>query len=645
MRVCLFFFFICLSSFSQIVINEIDVDNPSNDTQEFVELKSDTPNYNLNGYVLVFFNGSTSGNDSSYFAVDLDGAITDVNGLLLIGATTVSPTPQVIIPAEIIQNGADAVAIYRGNDTDFPEGTRATQTDLVDAIVYDTSDPDDVDLMALLGVTEQINEGASGNTDSIQRNNDGTYSVDVPTPGLLNDGTGISINSIEISTVQTMVSEGEAFDITFTTANIVTSDYTFSFSLANEGFTNADFTGNTVVTIPSGSNTITTNIQITDDLLDEGDEELLIAFDNLPSPVIAFNDLITVRVVDNDFTTANFGTPINPTYGNVTSTQPSGYYDGLNGLSENALAQAIQDLISDETMVRAQTYADVFDILEEADENPENSNEVWLVYSEEGRPKLDVQSGSDSNGKWNREHTFPRSLAGYFSIEDDDFNDGINVFWETHADSLRHGNSDAHALRVADGPENSARGNKHYGQYNGPTGNAGSFKGDVARSVLYMQLRYSGLSIQDGFPDTVGQMGDLATLLDWHRNDPPDDFEMHRNNVIYNWQFNRNPLIDLPDLVEYIWGNQVGNTWNPSLSADDFITTTLQIYPNPVRDTLYIAGNESNYSVTIYSMDGKEILKTKVAGNNAIDLKISSGLYILMVSSGNANFNQKIVVK
>ena len=56
---------------SQIVINEIDVDTPGIDNKEFIELKSDIPNFALDGYVLVFFNGSSSGADSSYFTIDL----------------------------------------------------------------------------------------------------------------------------------------------------------------------------------------------------------------------------------------------------------------------------------------------------------------------------------------------------------------------------------------------------------------------------------------------------------------------------------------------------------------------------------------------------------------------------------------------
>ena len=93
---------------SQIVINELDCDNSGIDNKEFLELLSDTPNTPLDDYVVVFFNGSTSGADSSYFAIDLDGYTTDVNGLVLIGSDAVTPFPQLLISANLIQNGADA---------------------------------------------------------------------------------------------------------------------------------------------------------------------------------------------------------------------------------------------------------------------------------------------------------------------------------------------------------------------------------------------------------------------------------------------------------------------------------------------------------------------------------------------------------
>src|SRR5690606_19417420 len=110
----------------------------------------------------------------------------------------------------------------------------------------------------------------------------------------------------------------------------------------------------------------------------------------------------------------------NPTYGIVNSTQPNDYYVSLDGLADMNLRQAIQDIIDEEGVVRAQTYAEMTEILKVADQNPEHSNEVWLVYTEVGRSKVDFQSSSDSFEKWNREHTFPRRRAGYYSIKLDE---------------------------------------------------------------------------------------------------------------------------------------------------------------------------------------------------------------------------------
>ncbi|WP_423883446.1 endonuclease [Bizionia paragorgiae] len=643
---------------SQLVINELDCDTPGIDDQEFIELKSINPttqeivpNFPLDGYIVVLFNGSTSGGDSSYFRIDLNGSVTDDNGLLLIGSQTVSPLPQLIIAPNVIQNGADAIAIYQAPISDFPDGTVATTTNLIDALVYSTNDADDTGLMALLGETVQISEGPGNNTNSIQLNNDGTtYTVTTPTPGVLNDFSGNQHNPITASTDQEQYTEGDVVSIVFTSETPVANDLTFSFSLDYGTFDASDYTGNTTVTIPSGQSAVTTTISITDDTLDEGDEEFVISFTDLQLPFIA-NNYILRRVVDNDYVVANYGIPTANPYPNpnpnplvVQSTQPDGYYDPIDGLSGSNLRQALQDIIADPTTVRAQTYADVIDILKEADVNPANSNEVWLVYTEQGRAKLDYQYMGSSTGKWNREHTFPRSLGGYGSIDLDEISDGKDVYWTTNADSLRHANSDAHALRAADGPENSSRGNQHYGQYTGPSGNLGSFKGDVARSVLFLAVRYNGLEVVNGYPSVTGQMGDLATLLDWHRNDPPDDYEMNRNNVVYTWQLNRNPFIDHPDLVEYIWGTHSGEVWNAPLSTDTFTSETLRIYPNPATDRIHTSGIKNKYTLTIFTAEGRKITSNTSTGDGYINLNLSAGMYLVKIDTETTTTVKKLLV-
>lgn len=647
----LFISLITQLSICQIVINELDCDTPSTDTLEFIELKSDIPIFSLDGYLVVLFNGSVSGADSSYFSIDLTGYTTDVNGLLLIGSNNVSPVPQLLISADVIQNGADAVAIYQASWEDFPGGTLATTTNMIDALVYDTSDADDTVLMNLLGITEQINENQNGNKDneSIQRNNDGTYTIKAPTPRQLNDGSGIVLNGVFISVDQTQYNEGDVFDITITTEQNVTEQLDLEIVLDNGTFDTSDFSGNTSLSIPTGQNLVSTTITLIDDPDDEGDEELNIMLPLLPEGYLQLNNNLKIRVVDDDFTVAAWGTPTSPTYGMASSTQPNNYYDSLDGLSDVALRQALQDIIANPSVVRAQTYADIIDILKEADQNPANSNQVWLVYTEQGRPKLDFQTGSNNTGTWNREHTYPRSRGGFDSIDLDDIADGPDIFWETKADSLRHGNSDAHALRAVDGPENSSRGNQNYGpsEYDGPSGNSGSFKGDLARSVLYMTIRYNGIEVVNGYPTATptGQLGDLETLLEWHRNDPPDDFEMNRNNIIYTWQFNRNPFIDQPDLVEYIWGNKVGEIWDKSLSLEDESITKIKVYPNPTKGEVYIKGVRESSLIKIYNSQGLKVLETQNNTDNlSLNLNLSSGVYLIHVIQDYKSIFKRIVI-
>ena len=647
-------------SFGQIVINELDCDSPGAENMEFIELLSETPNFPLDGYVVVLFNGSNSGNNSSYFTVDLDGFTTDINGLLLIGSNSVSPVPQFLIAENVIQNGADAVAIYQASDFDFPEETIATIDNLVDVLLYDTSDSDDQDFIDIFSQDprfaniEQINEGAGNNPNSIQRfvDTDGvvTYMSTTPTPRALNDGSGVVLNGIFMAIAQDQYNEFDTFDISFTSETPVTQELNFNILLDNFGFNTLDFTGNTSITIPLNQTTGSTTITLVDDSDDEGDEVTRIRFENLPAEFLALNNNLNIRIVDNDFTMANFGTPLDPTYGNVTSTESAGYYNSLDGLADEDLRQALQDIIADPTIVRAQTYADVLDILREADQNPLNSNQVWLVYKEFGRPKLDVQFSSDNFEKWNREHTYPRSRGGFFDIEEDEVADGRDIFWETKADSLRHGNSDAHALRSADAIENSTRNNKHFGDpalggYDGPVGTASSFYGDVARSVLFMEIRYNGLQVVNGYPNSgPGELGDLAALLDWHRNDPPDDFEMNRNNVVYTWQFNRNPFIDQPDLVEYIWGNSVGVAWDQELNVDEFDQNQISVYPNPTTNTISIKGLSVKADVQVFSIEGKLLNAFTYNNETTIDLNLPRGIYLLAITSENRQTVKKLIV-
>ncbi len=646
------FLFLGMFTYSQVVINEIDADNPGNDVYEFVELKSSTPNLPLDGYVLVFFNDS---NSSSYYTFDLDGFVTDINGIIHFGNVAVTPAPVGIIPNNKIQNGPDVVALYLGNDSDFPyttsTGTLATLTNLIDAVAYSNSNSTTPsNLMSILNLTVSTAdiETTSSISKSVQRKNDGTYEVKVPTPGVNNDGTGIVLNYVSVSTSQTSYNEGNNFNVVFTTSQPVTSaNLSINFTLNNGNFNNSDYSGNLFVTIPVGQSSAQTNVILTDDSVDEGDEEMLNNVQPLSLGYVLNNNNITVRVYDNDFIVQSYGTPLSPTYGLVTPTIPAGYYDSLEGLSGNALKQAVQDIIANPAVVRAHNYGDIEFILKEADKNPLNSNQVWQMYVESPKPILDYQTGSSNIGVWNREHIFPQSRGG-FSGGTSSTADGIGVWLPTNADDILSGHADAHHLRAEDGAENSTRSNRDYGSdYNGPIGSQGSWNGDVSRALFYMAVRYNGLNLVNGNPSDaiVGQIGDLATLLTWNTTDPRDDFEMNRNNYIYTWQMNRNPFIDYPNLADYIFGANFGQQWFSTLSTQNPIENRVAVYPNPASEYLIVSGLEGSSKVEIYTITGQLVKSQDFDNEIQINLDLHVGMYLVKVTNGSQSTTKKIIVK
>jgi hypothetical protein len=161
-----------------------------------------------------------------------------------------------------------------------------------------------------------------------------------------------------------------------------------------------------------------------------------------------------------------------------------------------------------------------------------------------------------------------------------------------------------------------------------------------------MELRFNGLQVVNGFPEgTVGQLGDLATLLTWHRNDPPDDYEMNRNNVVYTWQYNRNPLIDYPDLVEYIWGSMAGEVWDQPLGVEEEDDFAIQLYPNPTSGRIYLQGIKESTMIDVFSIDGRRLLNYTIDSSSWIDLNLSSGLYVLRITSEGKLMTKKILVR
>ncbi|WP_109853465.1 T9SS type A sorting domain-containing protein [Aquimarina sp. AU58] len=188
-----------------VLINEVDVDSEGQDELEFIELyDGGVGNTPLDGYVLVFYNGSY---DKSYNSYDLDGYVTDDNGYFVIGNQNVANVSYTFANNKL-QNGADAVALYKREEV-LSNSSIITTEDLIDAVVYDTNDDDDAELLVLLNSDEpQINEGEKGDKDfhSIQRfpngsgglRNTNTYTQAIPTPGAANtDAVTVDDNKAE----------------------------------------------------------------------------------------------------------------------------------------------------------------------------------------------------------------------------------------------------------------------------------------------------------------------------------------------------------------------------------------------------------------------------------------------------------------
>ena len=268
----------------------------------------------------------------------------------------------------------------------------------------------------------------------------------------------------------------------------------------------------------------------------------------------------------------------------------TGYYSRVNTSSASQLRCSLNQTIRGHTVYpySSSTGTSVWSILEIADENPNNTANILDVYKNRSYTKISSRAGTGTGVTYNREHTWPNSLG----------------FGSTTGNlGLPHGPyTDTHMLYASDTTYNSDRGNKPYGNctlasgcgervtevnngsgggsgvYPGnsnwvktPDGNTGTFqvwgkrKGDIARAVLYMAIRYEGgthpvtgqnepdLEMTDDRSKIIitsaspAYMGLLTDLLQWHQADPPDAAERARNEVIFSFQGNRNPFIDHPE--------------------------------------------------------------------------------------------------
>jgi endonuclease I len=265
---------------------------------------------------------------------------------------------------------------------------------------------------------------------------------------------------------------------------------------------------------------------------------------------------------------------------------PTGYYDGTENLTGEVLKAALHSIIRAHTR---RTYTQVREDLKITDEDPNNSENVILLYTGLSSPKTNFGGLVDN---WNREHVWPKS-HGFPNESDTAY-------------------TDLHHLRPTDVSVNSARGNLDFDNGGMEISEApGNFadddsweardavKGDVARMVFYMTTRYEQTGFYDlelvNYAGSSGpNLGVDSTLLQWHINDPVDTNEINRHEKIFNIQGNRNPFVDHPEFVAKIWSD-TGTT--PTPTADS------SLYISEVSD----ANNSANEYLEIYNNSAETI--------------------------------------
>jgi len=334
-------------------------------------------------------------------------------------------------------------------------------------------------------------------------------------------------------------------------------------------------------------------------------------------------------------------------------SQDTAYYTPAFNSSGNVLKLKLHQLIKNHTQFPYTAGStDVWDILKATDRDTVNPDNVILIYS--GR-SVDAAQEYNGGAGWTREHVWAKSRG--------DFGTDPGA------------GTDVHHLRPCDKGVNSSRNNRNFddcitcvdvvdnGFNTGSKRDASKWtfeprddvKGDVARMIFYMAVRYEG---NESDPDlelvnTILSKSDkspkqavLTTLLEWNKQDPVSAWEHNRNNIIYNnYQHNRNPFIDFPELAQYLWGDSLGMAWmSDALSVSSHLANAqISVYPNPTNGTVQIKGNYK--TVQVYNLQG-QLLTTNIANNTVIGFEnLPKGVYFFRITNANNELTVFRIIK
>ena len=304
----------------------------------------------------------------------------------------------------------------------------------------------------------------------------------------------------------------------------------------------------------------------------------------------------------------------------VTTFSQQTYYNDVNlNLTGTTLKEELATKIIS-THTRFLFYDQIWDASKATDVNPNNNQEVVLIYGWENGTDADVtndrtrgiNNNSGNVGDWNREHVYSRSL-------------GTPNLGEAGP------GSDAHHLRPADTQRNSSRNNRKFtagSGFSGAQSNGGwypgdEWKGDVARMIMYMYVRYDDrcLISNIGIGDNSNTPDDMIDLfLQWNAEDPVSEIEKQRNDYHENLsnqnaQGNRNPFIDNPRLATRIWGGpEAEDIWG--------------IYTNSDTEAPTVPTNLKASNITTFSVDLSWTASTDNVGVTSYDIYVNGNLEV-----------------
>jgi endonuclease I len=205
-------------------------------------------------------------------------------------------------------------------------------------------------------------------------------------------------------------------------------------------------------------------------------------------------------------------------------------------------------------------------------------------------------------------------------------------------------------------------------------------KGDAARCMLYQCVCYTGVPYSGpantnvvyapgaatwSLPMTISSAipygQDQDVLKRWNYMDPPDNFEIARNDYVDSLQGNRNPFIDSMQFVCYIdftTMTKIPGIPAPcntsSISEQQSATDMIMIAPNPNNGNFmlnYFTTKDQKVTITLFDMVGKLVYSNETRvnkGSNSIDMNIqhlSKGIYNLMIVTGTGIKSDKIIIE